>query len=379
MKKRIDTYKCCSVYKGIPCSDDFSDFQGAVVSLLNPTISVYPCEVSSVHHRGLIASLIECWASLGLLLCYLMARYLHWYTAAWLLPLSTTVPSFIGLLVAPESPPWLFRRGREGKAIATLLRLRGSPEEVAQEITDLKKNSKMNDSFRQSLRLVRRRANAVPMMLSVSLLMLKEFSGLSVLTIYIVKIFQLAGVGLDPFSSSIVVGSARLAFNVLGSTMLHHIPRRYLLVGGNLCTAAATGTIGIFFFVQTRGYDVSRVNWIPLVALVVFMFGISVGVGPTTWLVAAEILPGSVRSLGLGVTVTGYAVTSFLVSKTFEDVKALLGLYGLFWSYCLGCVTYILFVIFILPETRGRTLKEIEEFWIRSDKETQLPLKTDDI
>ncbi|XP_071518532.1 facilitated trehalose transporter Tret1-like [Panulirus ornatus] len=353
--------------------------QGTIISLLNPTIAVYPCEVSSARHRGIVGSLIESWASLGLLLCYVMAKYLHWYTAAWLLPLTTIVPSFFGLLIAPESPLWLFRKGREGKAIATLLRLRDSPEEVVREITELKKNSEKNTSCSKLLQIVRRRANAVPMTISVTLLMLKEFSGLSVLTLYIVTIFQLAGVGLDPFSSSIVIGSTRLVFNFFGSALLHRLPRRYLLIRGNFLTAVTTGTIGIFFYLQAREYDLTQVNSLPLISLVIYMLGMSVGVGPVTWLMAAELLPGPVRSLGLGVTVTGYAITSFVVSKTFEDVKALIGLHGLFWCYSVGCVAYMLFVIFIVPETQGRTLKEIENFWAKSGYEKEVPSEDDDV
>ncbi|KAK3887269.1 hypothetical protein Pcinc_008624 [Petrolisthes cinctipes] len=341
--------------------------QGTIVALLNSVISVYPCEVSDAKYRGTLASLVDAWASLGFLLCYAVGSYLYWTTAAWVLTVATIIPSFIGLLASQESPPWLIRKGRREAAKAALLRLRGLAEAAEQELTETNKYcdniKRSDDSWWKVVPLLRKRGYLLPMVTAVFMLMLKEVSGLSVISIYIVRIFQLARVDFDPFLCSVVVGSARLGGNFLGSALLHHLPRKVLLVGGNVLTAVATASMGVFFFLHSREYEVQQVDWIPLTALTLFMVGMAVGVGPATWLVAVEILPGPVRSLGIGVTLTGYAVTSFLVSKTFDDMQSLLGLHGLFWCYAVGCITYGVFVIVVVPETSGRSLKDIEVYW----------------
>lgn len=137
-----------------------------------------------------------------------------------------------------------------------------------------------------------------------------------------------------------------------------------MLAGAALCIAA-TSALGAFFFLQERGDDVANLGWIPMVALLAFTVGVSVGVGPASWLVAAEILPQRVRNLGFGIGVTGYSLVSFLVSMTFEHVRGAWGSSGLFWSYSAGCVVYALHVLLAVPETRGRSLAEIEDAWGR--------------
>lgn len=342
-------------------------WQGTIVALLNSDICVYPCEVSDAHHRGTLASLVDSFGSLGFLLCYAVGDHLHWTTATWVLTTVTVLPSFLGLLASQESPPWLLRKGRREDALAALIHLRGTKEAAEQELAEANKyfnNLKQSDGpWWKVVPLLKKRPYFLPMTTAVFMIALKEFSGLSVLSIYIVRIFQLAGVDFDPFLSSVVVGSVRLAGNFLGSVLLHHLPRKVLLVGGNILTASATACMGVFFFLHSRGYDLQQVDWIPLAALMLFMVGMAVGVGPTSWLVAVEILPGTIRSFGHGVTLTSYAICSFVVSKTFEDMKPLLGMHGLFWCYSVGCLTYALFVLVLVPETRGCSLKDIEVYW----------------
>ncbi|KAG7165779.1 facilitated trehalose transporter Tret1-like isoform X2 [Homarus americanus] len=354
--------------------------QSIIVAVLVPANTVYISEITDARNRGWLASLAEAWVTLGFLLCYLIGNYLHWYTAAWVLPLITTVPSFFCLLMAPETPPWLIRNGKIREAKFSLLQLRGSLVTAEKELKELRKCvRKGNDSWYHSLLLLKRKSNLIPLIISLLIVVLKELSGLSVMSIYIVRIFQLTGVGFNPFWSSFNVGLVRLVFNLIGSVLLHHLPRKFLLIGGALFSSVGTMAIGIFFFLQYKGCDLMQVIWLPLAGMIVYILGISAGVQPSSWVVATEILPGPVRSLGLGVSVTCYAISSFFVSKTFEDVQKILGLHGLFWSYTLGCLTNVLFVAFFVPETRGKSLEDIEKTWARSSESVQIKVPDEEI
>ncbi|XP_071546433.1 trehalose transporter 1-like protein isoform X2 [Panulirus ornatus] len=355
--------------------------QGVLLALHASIPSVYICDISDSSHRGMFTSLLEPCIALGFVLCYLLGGYVHWYTAAWLLPLITSVPGFLGFLIAPESPPWLVRKGKEAEAMTTLLRLRGSSEEAEQEVALLKECVKMEQkhSFCQSVRLLKERSIVIPMAISALVIVFKELCGLSVIMIYMVRIFQLAGVGFNPFWISAVVSSVRLACNLLGSGLVHRFPRKECLLGGIICTAVGMTTVGTFFFLQSRKDDLSHLGWLPVAGFIVLIVGMGVSVYPVSWLIAAEVLPGAVSFLGMGVSVTGHFITSFLISKTFDDVTSLIGLHGLFWSYALACVTFSLFVIIFVPETRGRSQKEIEEIWVRSSGEKQLSDRSNNI
>lgn len=339
-------------------------FQGASAALMNPTVSVYLCEVTEERFRGTLASLVDAWATFGFLLTYVVGSFLAWHSLALVLPACLLVPAFLGLLVSQESPLWLARRGKEKEALRVLETLRSSPEDVMKEF-DGAAASEENASCWEAARMLVRKSNLVPIAVSMFLLQAKELSGNNAVLIYMPQIFQLAGVGMPPNTSSIVVMATRLACNFVGSALLHRLPRKCLMLAGAALSAAATSALGAFFFVQGRGDDVALLSWLPMAALLAFTVGVSVGVGPASWLVAAEILPHRVRSLGFGIGVTGYSLASFLVSMTFERVRGAWGSYGLFWSYSAGCVVYALHVFLAVPETRGRSLAEIEDAWGR--------------
>lgn len=345
--------------------------QGTMVAFLFSVMSVYPCEMSDERMLGTLTSLTDAWASLGLLLCYLLGRYLSWPTLSWLLPLVTLVPGFLGLLLSLESPLWMARKGMDAEARETLTRLRGTPEEVNEELRVVR-NTREKDSINcmESLRLAAKVENVRPMVISACILVMKQISGSSALMIYIVRIFQVAGVGFDPHFSSALVGIARLSCNFVGSALIMRLPRKALLISGNVTTALTTTAIATFFYLQSRGNDISSLSWLPIISLVLFMIGYSAGISPSAWLVSVEILPGPVRSLGFGVGLTCYSISSFVVSKTFEDVAAAWGLYGLFWSYAAGSVSYILLLVFLVPETRGRSRQEIEDIWYGKKEES---------
>merc|ERR1712168_247492 len=118
-----------------------------------------------------------------------------------------------------------------------------------------------------------------------------------------------------------------------------------------------------FFYMQHRGDDVSWLGWLPVVSLVFFMLGYSAGTSPAAWLVSVELLPDAVRSIGFGVGLTCYSATSFIVAKTFDDVVAAWGLHGVFWCYSAGCSAYALLVVLFVPETKGKSRKQIEAIW----------------
>nr|XP_045616457.1 facilitated trehalose transporter Tret1-2 homolog [Procambarus clarkii] len=334
---------------------------GAVVALMVPTINSYFCEVSDPRHRGTVTSLAGFWGSLGLLLCYLLGCFVRWYTAAWIIPLVTIVPSFLGLMVALESPSWLLRKGRKAEAVTNLHRLRSSSEVAKKELADIEKSlTKNTNSFFQSLKLLKKRDKFIPILISIFMFVTREFSGIAAIAIYIVNFFKIAGVGLNPFWSSVVVGSARMAGNFLGAVLLRHLSRRYLLVGGGCLSSAALAALGTFYFLQDKGHDLSQLNWLPLMSFVFYALGITVGITPASYLVVLEIIPGPVRALGLGIATTTYALSAFLVVKTVNDAQTVLGSCGLFWSYSAGCAIIVLFVLIFVPKPRKRSPEDIE-------------------
>lgn len=350
--------------------------QGLLAALLNAPTMVLPCEVSDISRRGSLASLLEVWVTLGFLLCYLQSGLVSWENAALLILPLTFIPGCLGLLMVPESPPWLYRKKREAEAFNSLLRLRNSQAAAEKEMNEMTKTDQVNTKkvpWHQLLKLMKQKAYVTPMLISILLASLKEICGFGVVAIYIIEIFAMTGVGQDQYWNSVVSGSFRVLFNFIASFLLYRVRRKVLLVTGSCLGLVATASLGVFFCLKEHGYNMSEVSWLPLVSIIMYVAGFSGGVLPAAWLVAAEVLPTRVRSVGSGITNTMYTTMYFLVSKTYDDAKAIIGPHGIFWSYSVGCLVYVLFVIKFVPETRGKTVNEIDSLWKKSH-DVDLPL-----
>ncbi|XP_047487810.1 facilitated trehalose transporter Tret1-like [Penaeus chinensis] len=337
--------------------------QGLVVALLYPAVHIYPCEIADQRRRGTLGSLIQVWASMGYLLCYVLGRYLSWIFLAVALPMATLLPGFLGLALAHESPLWLARQGKTAAAREVLQCLRVSAEEVSSEICAAGQTKKGRTQWQAVFQSPQKKVYFVSILVSVMVFVMTQFTGQIVISANAVRIFRSAEVGLSPSLSSILVGTTRLTFCGMGSLLLYRVPRKTLLVVGNVMAGVALIAIATFFFMRSREYDTSGLNWLPLGSLMLYMVAFSTGIGPASSLLHVEVLPGPVRSAGSSVAATCFFASIFLVTKTFDDVEAAYGLHSVFYAYALGCVVFCILVIFWVPETKDRSLGEIENFW----------------
>ncbi|XP_066958504.1 facilitated trehalose transporter Tret1-2 homolog isoform X2 [Macrobrachium rosenbergii] len=331
--------------------------QGFAVALLISIINVYIYEICGLSLRGTMVALSEFWASLGYLMCYFFACFYSWDKVALIIPVVTIIPSFIGALISPESPLWLARAGKEEKARKVFKKVRCNEAEI---ILDQKVASETKESL---LQLLTERCHLKAVIASCLIFILNQFTGYLVIAVYVVHIFEAAGVGLSPQWSSVIVGLFRTAFSAVSAFILHRAPRRLFLVVGCIFTGVASGIIGVFFFLQHKGLDVSSLSWLPLFGLVLYMIGYSGSVGATTWTSAVEVLPEPVRSIGFGLGVTNLSIIAFLLSKCFVGMKIIMGLYGIFWLFSCGSFIFAVVTIFYIPETLNKSLQDIKDYW----------------
>lgn len=119
-------------------------------------------------------------------------------------------------------------------------------------------------------------------------------------------------------------------------------------------------TLGVFFYFKENNHDMTSVSWLPLASFVIYIMGFSLGFGPIPWLMMGEILPAKVRGPAASIA-TGFNWScTFIVTKTFKDIISLIGTGGTFFTFAVICVAGLVFVIILVPETRGRSLEEIE-------------------
>ncbi|XP_063587895.1 facilitated trehalose transporter Tret1-like [Penaeus indicus] len=207
--------------------------QGLVGALINPVAYIYTYEVTGNRLRGTLTGLLDGWSSLGMLLCYASGCVLSWEAVALLVPSVTAIPAFCGLLLTPESPMWLGRKGKEEAAREALTKLR-SASELSEDLEAVNNKPVAETSFKNSFREVFQKPNLLAIFAAALVIFTKEINGNAVVAIYIVHIFQFAGVGLDPNLSSVMVGSVRLACNCVSVVLMHSLRRKPMLSMANV-------------------------------------------------------------------------------------------------------------------------------------------------
>lgn len=195
-----------------------------------------------------------------------------------------------------------------------------------------------------------------PVMLSVGLLSFQQFCGINAVLFNAADIFSKAGLS-DAKLASLPLTAVQLIGNLITCVIVDRIGRCIPLWTSALGMATSLIALGIYFAI----YDaVANISWLSILCSVLFCFSYSLAWGPIPWIVVSEIIPLRARGLGTGLSTVACWVALFLVTKTYVNLDKAIGKQGVCWFYAGLCCCACGFVIFLVPETRGRSLEEIE-------------------
>lgn len=210
-------------------------------------------------------------------------------------------------------------------------------------------------SLSQQIRRLGSRQYYLPVLLLVAVFILRELGGQCVVFSYSVYLFRKAGVGLDAFVCTVLVGVVRLVFTVVGAAVVDSVGRRPLLIATSLVCGAAEVIGAVFLLV-----DVPGTSWVPLAAVMVFVSSYGLGIGPIPWALMGELIPTPVRSIGSSLCFITFSVFNFVISFVFPYLLEIgLGFALVFFASAHAILTLLLCAF--LPETRGRSLSDLED------------------
>jgi MFS transporter, SP family, galactose:H+ symporter len=218
------------------------------------------------------------------------------------------------------------------------------------------------------------------LIVGIGLAIFQQVTGINTVIYYAPTIVQLAGI---PSASGAILATAGIGVvNVLmtlpAMLLLDRVGRRPLLLGGMVIMAVALTVLGLAF--KLSGI-IDNLAAVPLISLMVYVGAFAIGLGPIFWLLIAEIYPLRVRGLAMGVATTANWASNLVVSLTFLSLTEALGPSLTFWVYGLLTVVAVIFAYKLVPETKGRTLEEIEDFWhehaqVPAARPIQIPART---
>jgi sugar porter (SP) family MFS transporter len=341
---------------------------GVAVGAASITSPMYIAEISPSRIRGRMVSVNQLAIVFGILLVYFVNYYIArqggeaWNVAVgwrWMFA-SEALPAlllFLLLLLVPESPRWLTQAGREKQAAAILTRAGGSAN-ATRELAEIREAvSRESGSIRQLFQPGLRKVLVIGVILAV----LQQVTGINVFMYYAPEIFKKLGSGTDAaLLQTIVIGSANLVFTIIALWLIDRLGRKPLMILG------ATGMGVSMFALGCAAYLQETSLWV-LVFILGYTTSFAVSLGPAVWVVLAEIFPNRVRGRAMAIATVCLWAANFVVSQTFpmlnESAWLQAHFHGAapFWVYGGLCFVTVVFVRVFIPETKQKSLEEIEK------------------
>jgi len=331
---------------------------GLGVGLASLVVPLYIAEMSPSKNRGMLVSFNQFAITIGILSAFLInygfAREAGW---RWMFGLAF-IPSFlqlIGLFFITDTPSWFISHGKRAKAYNILEKTRKvrKDEEVLADKNISRKEAKFKHLFDKSVRPA--------FLVGVGLSVFQQITGINKVIYYAPRIFQLAGfeTAKSAILATLTVGIVNVAVTILALWLIDRIGRRPLLIVGTLGMAIALAVLGIFFAIPTN------TGFVAVIAVIAYVCFFAIGLGPIAWLIISEIFPLRVRGRAMGVAVFSNWFSNYIVSLTFLTLINVLGTSFTFWLYALICLIALWFVFRKVPETKGKSLEQIQKFWIK--------------
>ncbi|XP_066987820.1 facilitated trehalose transporter Tret1-like isoform X2 [Macrobrachium rosenbergii] len=341
--------------------------QCIIMIICGPLIPLLIAEYSDPKIRGFMLASEEIMVAVGMLVMYAMVHKLYWVTATALAALSATV-QFLLCFSLPESPFWLARNGHHKKAEEVLMRLRFSKAKAKEEFETLLSSvqAKRQSTVLEQIRELKHCQNYRPVLLLCAIYTLRELGGEYIVFSYTVYMFEKAGVEMNPFTCTVLVGVTRTLASIAMALLLDRIGRRPLLIGTTLLCALASLVCGAFLLLE-----LPKASWVPLAAVLVYVASYGFGLGPIPWGLTGEMIPTPVRSTGGSICLLMYSTSVSIMGYLFPEMIEHMGIGPTFLSFTafLFALSIILFRWF--PETKGKTLNNLESTFKRKSKKNQ--------
>ncbi|XP_023546562.1 probable polyol transporter 6 [Cucurbita pepo subsp. pepo] len=336
---------------------------------------VYVAELSPAFSRGLLTSLPEIFISAGILLGYIsnyafsgLSETVNW---RFMLGISA-IPAVIvalGVSAMPESPRWLAIRGREIEAKRILIKISESKEEAELRFTEITRSVSAsckwrgNESVWKELLLNPSPSVRRILIAAVGINFFMQASGNDAVVYYSPEVFREAGIhdNKQLVGVTVVIGIAKMGFVLISAFFLDRFGRRPLLLLGS--TGMACSLAGLGLGSKYLEYSDEKPKWaigLCVVAVCAALSFFSIGLGPITWVYSSEIFPSRLRAQGSSLAVSVNRLVSGLVAMTFLSISSKISFGGMFFGLAGIMAAAAAFFYHFLPETKGKSLEEIE-------------------
>lgn len=341
---------------------------GIAIGITSYVVPMYIAEISPAANRGKLVTLNQLMITIGLLASYI-TDYLfsdnansnswRWMFLIGLLP---ALILLVGMIFLPETSRWLISRGRFEEGRKVLERIE-DPALVDHTLEELKKDIQLSAERGSETKEILRPWLRPALIITVGIFFFQQFSGVNTIIYYSPIIFKMAGITSNSSSilPAIVIGLVNVIACFISVMLLDKVGRRKLYMVGIIGMIPSLALAGAcFFFKDQLG---SSLLYLSVGSIVCFIFFINISLSPLGWLLISEIYPISVRGVGMSIGSLSHWGFNAIIAFTFLKLVDGIGIASTFWLYASVCVFGLVWGFYYIPETKGRSLEDIEAHW----------------
>ncbi len=347
---------------------------GVSIGLASSLSPMYISEVAPAEFRGRLVSLNQLTIVIGVLLAQIVNWWLirdlptnatdqfiihSWFGQEgwrWMFAI-TAVPALlflVGMFLVPESPRWLMKSSLSERASKVLTRIGGS-EYARTELENVRASLSQKDTKAVRLRTLWNPKLRRVIILGITLAVFQQWCGINVIFNYAEEIFRAAGYDISSVLKNIAwTGSVNLVFTLVALFVVDRVGRRPLMLFG-------ASSLMVVYLILGYCYH-ARISGLPVLLLVLAAIACyAMSLAPITWVIISEIFPNRIRGASMSLAVMTLWLACFILTYTFPLLNKFLGASGTFWIYAAICAAGFFFILVSLPETKRKTLEELEE------------------
>jgi len=339
---------------------------GLAVGTASFVSPMYIAELVPPRIRGGVVSFNQLMVTLGILVAFIvdwgfapLPNNWRWMFAVGVVPGAALA---IGMYFMPYSPRWLVQKGREDDAREILERYRFEDDDVDREVEEIQEVASEEVRLRELIAKGVRRL----LIIGVGLAVFQQIVGINTVIYYAPTILKFAGQqDTSALTQSVYIGCTNVFFTIVAILLLDKLGRRFFLITGTSILTVALVGLGAFFASSSLQH---AAGWFALVCLLVYIMGFAIGLGPVFWLMISEIFPLHMRGPAMAVCTMFNWGFNFLISYTFLTLTDVLTKQGAFWLYAFFGICAVVFFVTLVPETRQRSLEQIQSDLGASDE-----------
>lgn len=332
-------------------------------------VPMYCVEIATVEVRGVLGSAFQGFLVIGHLLSVSLGAYISWTYLA-LNGAIFSIISGILFLPMPESPRYLLMKNDKERAIKVMDELQGGFLDAEKECEAIYQDLQSRPKGKVTWAELKHPTSVKPGLLTLFVVFFQQFSGINAVFLYSSDVFEVTKDWIDPKIATIILAVVQVFATLISNVIIDKAGRKILLVISGTLLGVSFAIFGAYYYMVAKDATIEYTYaWIPLTCCIVAVIGYSAGYGPIPFLLSAEMLPVRVRSTVSSMVHFFGGVFIFIVTNTFSDMRNLMKDYGTFWFYSTMSAIGVIYVVLLLPETKGKKLEEIQDLFYKRQQE----------